>query len=281
MDSPAHAKRDIIRYMSIQAPDEEIVHAERIASEAILEDRYDIWDVHTDKSRWWVITPLTNLYSQQDFPSMDYALSFHIGLMHRMSAREGPDVTDEHLHRAERTWRKWTQAAESLDKAEEAEDFQAVGLKLRECLISFVSELARPEYVRPGMQAPKRADVAGWMEVIANSVAPGDTDERLRSYLKRSGKATWDLVQLVTHAGSARRLDGLMALNGSQMVMTCFLFAAVRAERRTPDRCRDCSSYRLVSDYRPELGDEHPYVTLCETCGWQDEPQARALPRRR
>ena len=32
-------------------------------------------------------------------------------------------------------WRRWEQAAETLEMAEEAEDFQAVGVKCRECLI--------------------------------------------------------------------------------------------------------------------------------------------------
>jgi hypothetical protein len=34
----------------------------------------------TDEGRWWVITNLTNLYSQTHFPSLDYTLSFHIEL---------------------------------------------------------------------------------------------------------------------------------------------------------------------------------------------------------
>ena len=36
--------------------------------------------MRTTKGRWWVITNPTNLYSQELFPSLDYAISFHVGV---------------------------------------------------------------------------------------------------------------------------------------------------------------------------------------------------------
>ena len=50
--------------------------------------RHDIWDVHTDVDRWWVITEPMNLYSQDQFPNMDLALSFHVGLCLRIPRSE-------------------------------------------------------------------------------------------------------------------------------------------------------------------------------------------------
>jgi hypothetical protein len=32
-------------------------HAERIKAERIFGREYEVWDVHTNESRWWVITP--------------------------------------------------------------------------------------------------------------------------------------------------------------------------------------------------------------------------------
>ncbi len=40
---------------------------------AVLNTRHDVWDIHTNKDRWWVITGGTNLYSQEQFPNMDLA----------------------------------------------------------------------------------------------------------------------------------------------------------------------------------------------------------------
>jgi hypothetical protein len=73
--------------MASQARDEKVLHLEKVASERIFDRQHDVWDVHTDKERWWVVTQPTNLYSQTLMPSLDYTLSFHIGLMARMAAR--------------------------------------------------------------------------------------------------------------------------------------------------------------------------------------------------
>jgi hypothetical protein len=43
---------------------EKVLHAEKVASERIFGREHDVWDVHTDKERWWVVTEPTNLYSQ-------------------------------------------------------------------------------------------------------------------------------------------------------------------------------------------------------------------------
>jgi hypothetical protein len=49
---------------------------------------YDCWDVHTNKDRYWVITCPTNLYPQKYFPSLDFTLSFHIGVSARIVAMQ-------------------------------------------------------------------------------------------------------------------------------------------------------------------------------------------------
>lgn len=68
-------------YFEWQAPDLEVTFMQKVYSEGVLNTRHDVWDIHTNKDRWWVITGGTNLYSQEQFPSMDLALTFHIGLI--------------------------------------------------------------------------------------------------------------------------------------------------------------------------------------------------------
>ena len=67
---PKHEAEDIRRYVELETHDETVVHLEKVKSEVIQSKRMDVWDVHTDKSRWWVITNLTNLYPQDHFPSL-------------------------------------------------------------------------------------------------------------------------------------------------------------------------------------------------------------------
>lgn len=78
------AERQIGEYVEREAPDETVQNVERVKAEYIMGTPYEVWDVTTDQDRWWVITNLTNLYSQRHFPSLDYTLSFHVGLMMRM-----------------------------------------------------------------------------------------------------------------------------------------------------------------------------------------------------
>jgi hypothetical protein len=40
-------------------------------------DLYDVWMSKGD--RWWVITGMTNLYSQEAFPDLDQVFTFHLG----------------------------------------------------------------------------------------------------------------------------------------------------------------------------------------------------------
>jgi len=53
------------------------------------------------------------------------------------------------------------------------ETFQAVGVRLRECLISFLGETAADELVSEGTQRPKQTDFRAWTELLANALAPG------------------------------------------------------------------------------------------------------------
>jgi hypothetical protein len=77
-------REHILECMSDEALDEVVHLAQKVYSEQLHTVTHDIWDVHTDRGRWWVITNPTKLYSQDQFPNMDLALTFHIGLCMRI-----------------------------------------------------------------------------------------------------------------------------------------------------------------------------------------------------
>lgn len=267
-----HEERAVREFVELEARGEKVTHLEKVKTERILGRKLDAWDVRTDKDRYWVITNPTNLYSQALFPSLDYTISFHIGLMERVWARQAPPVPDEQRRRLAAVWRRWAQAAEAIDDADEAEEFQAVGMRCRECLLEFVRAVVKPEMLPHGEVAPESGNFIRWAELIAGAVAPGQSAEALRGYLKASAKTTWQLVSWLTHAANANRLDGQIALDATQNLLATFGAALVRYERGSVDRCPQCSSYRLSSDYRPDLDASRPYVTGCESCGWPEGP---------
>jgi hypothetical protein len=119
-----------------------------------------------------VVTQPTNLYSQTLMPSLAYTLSFHIGLMARVAARREPQGSEAEQELLLVTNRKIVQASEAFDKADEAEEFQAVAMRLREGLLALVRELVEDIEIKPAEERPKMADFPAWNELIANAVAP-------------------------------------------------------------------------------------------------------------
>lgn len=259
---------EIREYVESQASDEKVTYAEKVATERLLDRKLDAWDVWTDKNRYWVITNPTNLYLQEHFRSLDYLISFHVGVTTRVFARQGPQVPTEQQRRFAAAWRRCEQVAEAVYLADEAEHFQAIGMQCRECLLEFIQAASDTAMVPPGQDAPQRANFVAWSELIAGTVARGESAERIRGYLKGIANPTWDLVNWLTHARNAGRLDAQMAVDATQNVLAAFGAALLRHERGTPDRCPNCKSYRITINFRPDLDPDHAYVNLCEGCGW-------------
>jgi hypothetical protein len=251
-------EKDAIRgYVEDQAH-EEVVHLEKAASELVGPVRHDIWDAHCPESRWWVVTNPTNLYSQRDFKSRDVVLTFHLGLALRLQYaqdREVP-VAPGSAELLPGSWRRWQQAFEAYESGDEAETFQAVGVRLRECLVSFLGETTGDELVPKGTQPPKRADFRAWTELLANALAAGESAAKLRSYLKKFAVETWEYVNWLTHAKNVVRMDAEIGLKAVEHLLGMFTAARLRLGRASL-RCEECGSYQLVAGE-------------CRHCGWVD-----------
>ena len=106
-------------------------------------------------------TEPTNLYRQDLFPSLDYTISFHAGVMARMMSQRGAGVPAAERRLLAAAWRRWEQAAEALDHSDEAEEFQAVAMRCRECLIALAKAFGSTAVMPPGTEAPRGADFLG------------------------------------------------------------------------------------------------------------------------
>jgi hypothetical protein len=246
VETPEHERRAIEEYLISQSgPDFEVEHVEKLTSEYVLSHEYDVWDAHTNEGRWWVITDPTNLYSQDQIKSMDVALSFHVGLMSRMEARGSRDGVNRDS-RVRELLRRLDVANESLDRAKEVEDFQAVGMRLRELLLTLVATLSELELqsLDPA-DAPKKANFKAWANIYADSIAGSASSQHLRALLKATSEETWDYVNWLTHARNASKQDADIALSATHQVIETFLLALTRAQQGEPERCAVCTSYRL------------------------------------
>jgi hypothetical protein len=264
---------DIAGYMEIEAPDENVQHVEKIKREIVLGDAYDIWEATTDKGRWWVITNATNLYSQKHFPSLDYTLSFHIGLMMRLRSRtdsvdgSDPSPFDEVLRRGE-------QASSKHDNAVEAEDYQAVGMLLRESLISLIGALRRRTEILDGVDHPEGSNFIAWAEVLTNQLCAGGTNKKLRRHIKNIAKETWQLVNWLTHARSANKTASSIAIHSCQTVIGHFIQILQRDRTDKTDECPICKSRNVRTHFDISIQPDGDYYMSCAVCEWTNHPEA-------
>ncbi len=272
--SPArdfYAENDIAEYVQTEARDETVQNVERVKTEYVMGDPYEVWDVHTDKDRWWVITSPTNLYSQKHFPSLDYTLSFHVGLMMRVqsrSEREGepePTPFDEVL-------RRMHQASDLLDRAVESVDFQAVGMQLRECLISLVAALRRRVEIANTVDRPKDADVINWNKLLVAELCPGPQNDDLRGYLKATTEKAWQLVNWLTHHRNANKTAALIASDAIDAIVKHYLRLLSRERAYRTDQCPRCASRNIRNFFDIAIGPDGAYFDECAACGWNSHP---------
>lgn len=159
----------------------------------------------------------------------------------------------------------WEQAVETLATGREAEDFQAVGVRLRECLVSYAGEVADDGLVPDGTEPPKGADVVGWTNLLAQRLAAGSSSEQLRSYIQKLARETWDYANKLTHAKNADSYDAEIGAAAVSYFLSTVTTALMRWAAGDHQRCAMCGSYRV------EAG-------TWVRCGWSD-PDYRDPPR--
>lgn len=271
VDRDPFAEQDIADYVHSQAHDEVVSHVERVKSEAVMGETYEMWDVTTDRGRWWVITNPTNLYSQQHFPSLDYTLSFHVGLMARVRSRSGtldgndPTPFDEVLRRFE-------QATDRFAQAVEVEDLQAVGMLLREGLISLASAVRRRVELPEGAETPQAANFTGWTDLLLTVLCGGGSNERLRQYLKSQAKETWQLTNWLTHSRSADRVATEIAIGGYEATLRTFIQLLQRQRTGGAEECPSCRSRNIRTFFDIEIPPDGDYFLSCGVCEWHNHP---------
>lgn len=265
MKSAASEYERIQEYWDGQCPEDPVIHLEKAASERVGSVSHDIWDLHADSGRWWIVTNPTNLYSQEDFKSRDVVLTFHVGLTLRMMSRDTVPITESAAALLPAAWRRWDQAVEALQGAREAEDYQAVGMRLRECLVAFAGEIADDVLVPEGTDRPQAANVKAWINLFAGYVAGGPSAAKLRSYLRSTGDETWSYVNWLTHAKNAAHFDAEIGTAITSHLLATATASAMRARTERANRCQNCHSYAVVTGH-------------CDVCKWTDDDYEAPTP---
>ncbi len=114
---PEHEARYIRDYVNSQSQDDEAGLVQKVGSRRVMGRVHDMYDVHCERSRWWVITEPTNLYLQDDFPEVEQALIFHLGLGIFMAERSRAELPEAEEERVSGAWRRFKQALSDMDDA--------------------------------------------------------------------------------------------------------------------------------------------------------------------
>jgi hypothetical protein len=273
VDRDAHSESDIARYVELEASDELVQHVEKIKQEYVAGEIYEIWEVTTDQNRWWVITNLTNLYSQKHFPSLDYTLSFHVGLMMRLRSRpNGADAAEPTPF--DDVFRRQEQAKERFDRAVEPEDYQTIGMQLRECLLSLIAAIRRRVKLADETEPPQDANFIAWSGILLNSLCKGDGNRELRHYLKNSAKDVWQLVNWLTHDRDANSTASSIAIHACDTVVGNLVQLLAREKTDNTDECPLCKSRNIRQHFDPAIEPDGDYYLKCGACNWTTHPES-------
>jgi hypothetical protein len=266
-------KADVTRYYLSQSPGAEVTFLQKIYSETIIGHRHDVWDVHASDGRWWVVTNPTNLYSQAQFPNMDLAVTFHIGLCLRVPRTQQQRKSDRNISPFETVLTKMSEASNALGQAQNVADYQAVGMRSREALLAFIGA-AQDIAEWTTELAPKRADFRAWSQLICNVALAGSGQKDRRHLFKSLLTEAWVFSNWLTHSQSATWHDAEAAQTTIEHVLGLAMSLVVRHIRLVPEQCPDCGSPHLSPEegWRedlPEIAWERP---VCEDCGWAGTP---------
>ncbi|MBS0541730.1 MAG: gamma-glutamylcyclotransferase [Proteobacteria bacterium] len=255
-----------------------IGHADFTEPRRVFRTRHDVWDIHTNKDRWWVITGGTNLYSQEQFPNMDLALTFHIGLILRIPRTQEQQVNDRLVLPFGPVFEKTEEAGNAVTQAHSLADYQAVGVRCREALLELIG-VAQDAAIWT-QTPPQRANFRAWSEIICNDLLPGDTNKERRGVLKGALDSAWTFSNWLTHSKSATWIDADTAHTLIQHAIEMATSLILRGLRGVPVECPECGSPHLG----PEQGENTAVPGVlwerprCADCGWAGRPVPIFVP---
>jgi hypothetical protein len=275
LPSTPEEKQVIIDYMNWQAPDLTVEFVQKVYVENVISHQHAVWDVHTNVDRWWVITNPTNLYSQKQFPNMDLAVTFHVGLCVRIPRSDKPRLSDVDLEPMAGGYRHCSEALEVLKEAQEVSDFQAIGVRCREALLAFTgaTQIVMP-WTGSAVDKPKQADFKVWVDHVCATALSGQTHEHRRHLFRTLLMESWNFSNWLTHAKASTWYDAEAAASTVEHTLGLAGALVIHYVRGVPEACPACGSNRL----EPQRG-THPKVPdveferpSCPKCGWVGEP---------
>lgn len=268
LKSTKEEKDSVIEYYLWQSKDATVTFAQKVYSESVMGNAHDVWDVHASDGRWWVITNPTNLYSQDQFPSMDLAVTFHMGLTLRIPRgdRKDPDVA--RIRPFTDVLQAVSDCGDALAQAGDAGAYRAIGVRCREALLSFIHAFQDASEVPE--DGPQRSNFVAWIDLIYDEIQPGRDNRERRKIVKSAFKEAMIYSNWLTHSQSSNWLDAEMAIKAVSHAVEMAISMTIKHLRGVPPECPECESVNLhpeegMNKDAPDVVFERP---VCADCGW-------------
>ena len=226
---------EIADYYRSQSPKAEVTFLQKVYSETVIGHRHDVWDLHATDGRWWVITNPTNLYSQEQFPNMDLAVTFHMGLCHRVPRSQRGRVSHRAMRSFGGVFTKLKELNDAVGQAQNLGDYQAIGMRGREALLAFAETVQDAAEWTEGTR-PKRADFRAWAELICDVVLASPRYKERRHLFKTMLTEAWVFSNWLTHAHSATWHDAEAASSTIEHILVSPPPSSYATFNRSPRR---------------------------------------------
>src|SRR3954471_10186201 len=112
-----------------------------------------------------------------------------MGLCLRVPRTQEQRKSDPHIAPFGPVFAKLRETSDALGQAQNIADYQAIGMRSREVLLSFIA--AAQDAAEWTNAAPKRADFRAWVEVICNVALGGPHQKERRQLMKSLLDGAW------------------------------------------------------------------------------------------
>lgn len=265
-------KEFVVEYFLSQSDNVTVTFVQKVYAESVLGNTHSVWDLHATDGRWWIITEPTNLYSQEQFPSMDLAITFHMGLCLRIPQSHKNDFDISKVTIFSEVLRALSDCEYALSQSHDAGAYRTIGVRCREILLAFI-HATQDAFEWPSHEL-QNSNFNGWVELIGDQLLPSPDNKERRRIFKASLKEAWTYVNWLTHSKSGTWVDADIAINAVSYALGLATSIVMRNLRGVPDQCPKCQSGNLFPE-EGFLSDAQEVIAerpVCRDCGWIGDP---------
>ncbi len=191
--------------------------------------------------------------------------------MMRLRTRSGPTEMDD-PDPLDEVFRRQEQANERFYNAVEAEDYQSVGMHLRECLLALIKVMRRRVDTSELADPPQAANFKAWAEFLIGKLCGGGSNDELRRFLRNASNDAWQLTNWLTHHTNATAIAAGVACDAVSALVGHFAHLLRSSASGGIETCPRCSSRHIRSHFDRNIEPEGAYYATCGACGWTNHP---------